>query len=311
MTSGQIDHNITDQSILVTGGAGFIGSHIADALVADNDVTVLDNLSSGYRRNVPEEAALIVGDVTNDGQRTTAMEGVDLVFHEAAVVSVARSVEAPIETNRINADATLHLLEDARREDARVVIASSAAIYGHPDEVPITESHLKRPTSPYGMSKLAGDHYARMYDELYDLSTVALRYFNAYGPRQPDGDYSGVIGTFVEQARSGAPITINGDGGQTRDFVHVEDIVRANVRAATTDATGEAYNVGTGNVVTITELAERIRAAAGSDSLITHVEERSGDIRHSRADTTAARERLGFAATVPLDEGLLTVPGLS
>jgi UDP-glucose 4-epimerase len=311
VTDGQVDHDVTGQSVLVTGGAGFIGSHIADALVPENDVTILDNLASGHRKNVPEDAELIVGDVRNDDHRTAAMEGVDIVFHEAAIVSVARSVEAPLETNRTNADATLCLLEDARREDARAILASSAAIYGHPDAVPVAESHPKRPTSPYGMSKLVADHYARVYADLYGLPTVALRYFNAYGPRQPDGDYSGVIGTFVEQARSDVPLTVNGDGEQTRDFVHVTDIVRANVQAATTDATGEAYNVGTGTAVTIGELAERIRTAAGSNSSITTVEERTGDIRHSRADTTAARERLGFAATVPLERGLSTLPSLS
>ncbi|MUV88620.1 NAD-dependent epimerase/dehydratase family protein [Halapricum sp. CBA1109] len=305
-----IDHDIAGQNVLVTGGAGFIGSHIADALVADNDVTVLDDLSSGDRANVPEGATLRVGDVTDDADRASAMADADVVFHEAAVVSVSHSVDAPVETNRTNADATLALLEDARREDARVVIASSAAVYGHPEYVPIPEDHPTEPTSPYGISKLTADQYVRLYAELYDLPTVALRYFNAYGPRQAGGDYSAVISTFVEQALAGDPITVNGDGGQTRDFVHVEDIVRANLRAATTDAVGEAYNVGTGDTVRIDELAELIRTAADSDSPIRNVDGRPGDIRHSRADTTAARERLGFEATVALGDGLPTVPGL-
>lgn len=306
----QLDHDVSGQSVLVTGGAGFIGSHIADALVADNAVSVLDDLSTGRRENVPDAAELLVGDVTDDDDRAAAMTGVDLVFHEAAVVSVARSVEAPLETNRTNVDTTLRLLEDARREDARVVFASSAAVYGHPDDVPVAESHPKQPTSPYGVSKLAADQYVRLYAQLYDLPTVALRYFNAYGPRQPGGDYSGVINTFVEQARAGRPITVNDDGGQTRDFVHVDDVVRANLAAATTDAVGTAYNVGTGTAVTITTLAERVRAAASSDSPIHNVDGRPGDIRHSRAETSAACEALGFEAAVSLDDGLPTIPGL-
>jgi UDP-glucose 4-epimerase len=306
----KFDHDIAGQSVLVTGGAGFIGSHIADALVADNDVRILDNLSTGRRANVPDEATLHVGDITDSDDRGAVMDGVDLVFHEAAVVSVARSVEAPVETNRTNVETTLQLLEDARQEDARVVFASSAAIYGRPDSVPIAESDRARPTSPYGVSKLAAEQYVQLYAQLYDLPTVALRYFNAYGPRQPGGDYSGVISTFVEQARAGEPITVNDDGGQTRDFVHVDDIVRANLAAATTAAVGNAYNVGTGSTITIADLAERVRAAAGSNSSIHNVDGRPGDIRHSRADTTLARERLGFEATISLDEGLSTVPGL-
>jgi UDP-glucose 4-epimerase len=308
--SSRFDHDISDQSVLVTGGAGFIGSHIADALVADNDVTVLDDLSTGHPENVPEDAELVVGDVTDDADRSAVIAGADLVFHEAAVVSVAHSAEAPVETNRTNLDTTLRLLEDARRADARVVFASSAAIYGHPETVPVAEDHPTEPTSPYGVSKLAADHYVRLYADLYDLPTVSLRYFNAYGPRQPGGEYSGVINTFVEQARSGVPITVNGDGGQTRDFVHVDDIVRANLAAATTDAVGSAYNVGTGSTVTIETLAERIRAAADSDSPIEYVDGRPGDIRHSCAATAAARDRLGFEASISLEDGLPTVPGL-
>lgn len=305
------DHDVVDQTVLITGGAGFIGSHIADALVADNTVRVLDDLSTGHRENVPDEAELYVGDITDDDDRSAAMDGVDLVFHEAAIVSVAHSIETPLETNRTNADVTLQLLEDARRENARFVLASSAAIYGHPESLPVSETHPKQPTSPYGVSKLVADQYVQLYGALYDLPTVALRYFNAYGPRQQGGDYSGVISTFVEQALAGEPITVNGDGSQTRDFVHVDDIVQANLRAATTPHVGAAYNVGTGDTVTIMELAELIRSAAGSNSPIVNVDGRPGDIEHSCADTTTASSRLGFDSTIPLDAGLTSVPGLS
>lgn len=307
---GVPDHDISDRTILVTGGAGFIGSHIAEALVPDNTVRILDDLSGGRRSNVPDEASLIEADVRDTSELKRAVDGVDIIFHEAAEVSVASSVDAPLETNRTNADATLTLLEAARREDARVVFASSAAVYGHPETVPITEDHSKEPTSPYGVSKLVADHYVRLYASLYDIPTVALRYFNVYGPRQPGGDYSGVISTFVDQARSGGPITVHGDGEQTRDFVHVADVVRANLRAATTPNVGRAYNVGTGSSVTIATLAETIRTIADSESPIVHRDPRRGDIRHSLAETDAARERLDFETTVPLEEGLQTLESL-
>lgn len=306
----RFDHDITGQTVLVTGGAGFIGSNIAEALVADNTVRVLDNLSAGSRDTVPDGAELIVGDIRDEDCLVAAMDGVDLVFHEAAVVSVARSTEAPMTTNRTNVNATLRLLEGARKQDARVVFASSAAVYGHPESVPVAESHPMQPTSPYGVSKLAADQYVRLYASLYDVPTVALRYFNAYGPGQPGGDYSGVITTFVEQALAGDPITVHGDGEQTRDFVHIDDIVRANLRAATTSAVGAAYNVGTGETVTIASLAERIREVAGSESRIVTTDARSGDIRHSRAATDAARDRLGFEAAIQLSDGLETLTRL-
>jgi UDP-glucose 4-epimerase len=301
---------VTGQTVLVTGGAGFVGSNIASALVQNNAVRVLDDFSTGLRGRVPSGAERHVGDVRKEDVLRTAMVGVDLVFHEAAVVSVTRSIEAPLETTRTNVAATLQLLECARQEDARLVFASSAAVYGAPDYVPLDESHPARPNSPYGITKLTADQYVRLYNELYDVPTVALRYFNAYGPGQPGGDYSGVITTFAEQALAGEPITVHGDGEQTRDFVHVDDIVRANLRAATTPNVGRAYNVGTGRAVTIRTLAERITAVADSDSPLIHGEPRSGDIRHSRADTSTAEAALDFQASIDLGRGLATVDGL-
>ncbi|MFP8953987.1 NAD-dependent epimerase/dehydratase family protein [Natrialbaceae archaeon A-arb3/5] len=294
---------IRDRTVLVTGGAGFIGSHLVDALSPQNDVRVLDNFSTGSRAYLPDEVTVIDGDLGDPIALQRATRGVDVIFHNAAVVSVSQCVDAPRRTNETNLEASLLLFEQARREDARVVVASSAAIYGHPDELPVSETASTEPTSPYGVQKLALDQYARLYEELYDLPTVSLRYFNAYGPRQ-QGPYSGVISTFLEQARAGEPITIEGDGEQTRDFVHVSDIVQANIRAATTDAVGRAYNVGTGNRTSIRELAELIREATESDSPIVHRESRPGDIRHSGADVSRANRELGFEADVTLESGI-------
>jgi UDP-glucose 4-epimerase len=299
--------DLTGRTVLVTGGAGFVGSHIADALVGGNDVRVLDNFSSGYSENLPDGATVIEGDLRDTDTLDAATDGVDLIFHEAGLVSVARSVEAPRTSHAINADATIDLLERARREDARVVLASSSAIYGHPDSVPIHESDPKEPTSPYGVDKLTIDHYARLYHDLYGVETVPLRYFNIYGPRQTAGDYSGVIAIFVDQATRDAPITVEGDGTQTRDFVHVSDVVEANLLAATTDHVGHPFNVGTGERTTILDLAETVRRVVGSDSEIVHEDPRSGDIDHSCADISRARRKLAFEPTVSLEDGLATL----
>jgi UDP-glucose 4-epimerase len=295
--------DVSDRTVLITGGAGFVGSHLAEALVADNDVRVLDILSSGSREHVPDGAELMVGDVTDPETVAEAMDGVDLVFHEAAMVSVEQSVENPPASNRVNAAATVNLLECARREDARVVLASSSAIYGHPDSVPVSEDDPKEPTSPYGIDKLALDHYARRYHDLYGLETVALRYFNVFGPRQ-NPEYSAVVSVFFDQAADGGPLTIEGDGEQTRDFVDVSDVVRANLLAATTDRVGEAFNVGTGHSVTINELAEMVAELADEKVEISHVEPRPGDIRHSEADVSKIRDALGYEPTVSLETGL-------
>lgn len=284
----------TDQSILVTGGAGFIGSHLVETLAADNDVVVVDNLSGGRREWVDDRATLIEGDVHNEQTVARAVDGVDLIFHQAANVSVQRSVEAPVESHETNVDATLRLLEHARNEDARFVFASSAAIYGTPEAVPIDESDPKRPTSPYGAEKHAADQYCRLYHDLYDVETVALRYFNVYGPRQRGGQYSGVIDVFLDQADRGEDITVHGDGAQTRDFVHVDDVVAANCLAAVNGTPGEAYNVGTGDSISIRALAELVRETTETTSDIVHVDAREGDIEQSRPSIEKIQAELGF-----------------
>jgi len=293
--------------VVVTGGGGFVGHHLVDALAAYNDVTVLDDFSNGRRERLPEGVTVHEGDVCDPEAVTRAVEGADVVFHEAAVVSVERSVEDPEATHAVNVDATLSVLSAARKADARVVFASSAAVYGTPEHVPVAETAPKEPVSPYGLEKLSADHYCRLFAELYGVETVALRYFNVYGPGQSKGPYSGVITAFVDQARGGGPVTVQGDGEQTRDFVHVSDVVRANLLAATTEHVGEAFNIGTGRAVPVRRLAEVVRDSVDPSVDIQTGAARAGDVRHSRADITKARGRLGYEPTVDLEEGIRTV----
>jgi UDP-glucose 4-epimerase len=298
-----VPEGLTGQRAVVTGGAGFIGSHIADRLTPACEVCVLDRLSSGSVSNLPAGVSLTQGDVRDRQTLDRVVDGADVIFHEAGLVSVAESVASPEESHDVNATGTLRVLESARRADARVVLASSAAVYGVPAEVPIAETQPKAPTSPYGLDKLAADHYARLYADLYGLETVALRYFNVYGPGQ-SGDYAGVIGTFLDQARAGGPLTVHGAGTQTRDFVHVEDVVDANLAAAVTDATGRAFNVGTGRAHSIADLARIVRDLAGTAPAVTHTDAREGDIPASRADISRSRRVLGYEPSIELRTGI-------
>ena len=293
--------------VLVTGGTGFIGGHLARTLAPHADVTVLDRDTSGDA--VPGNATAVEVDVRDADAVAAATIGVDVVFHQAGMVSVPASVDDPVESHATNATGTLNVLEAAREADAAVVVASSAAVYGRPEYTPIDEGHPLDPTSPYGLDKLAADHYVRLYADLYGLDAVALRYFNVYGPGQTGGDYAGVIDIFRDQASRDADITVEGDGTQTRDFVHVDDVVRANLRAATADASGRSYNVGTGEAVTIRRLAERVRDALDADSDIVHTDPVAGDIDESVADVSRARTELGYEPTVELGEGLTDLVG--
>ncbi|KAB1185126.1 MULTISPECIES: NAD-dependent epimerase/dehydratase family protein [Haloferax] len=295
---------LSGQTVLITGGAGFIGSHLADVLHRTNDVRVLDDLTSGTRSNLPSGVTLIEGSILDEDIVEKATEDVDVIFHEAAIVDVGASVEQPFQTHEVNCDGGLSILDRARDEDARVVVASSAAVYGQPTRVPITEDDPLRPTSPYGLQKLALDRYTTLYHDLYGVETVALRYFNVYGRRGEQSQYSGVIDTFVRRALDGDPLVIFGDGTQTRDFVHVDDVVQANLLAATTSNVGGSYNVATGECITIRELAETIVELTESTSPIQFEPAQPGDIDESEADISRAQHSLGFEPTMSLRTGL-------
>ena len=292
------------KDVLVTGGSGFIGSHLVKSLSKANAVQILDTTSPD---SLPVGVSYHEGDIRNLRTVAALAKGKDVIFHLAAMVDVADSIADPLRAHAVNDTGTINVLEAARQHDCRVVMASSAAVYGEPTMTPIPETHPLEPTSPYGLQKLTGDHAARMYADLYDLPSVVLRYFNVYGPGQKHGHYAGVIETFLSQAQSDQELCIFGDGQQTRDFIHVKDVVRANERAATADITGKSFNIGTGNAVTIGELAAKIRTHCDSKSQIVYSDKRDGDIRHSRADTDRAVDELGFKATIDLNEGLKTL----
>lgn len=290
---------------LVTGGAGFIGSHLARQLhAAGHDVTVLDDLSTGQWTTLPADIAFIEGDVREHTTASDVLADYDVIYHLAALVSVPASIERPSESHAINVVGTLRILDAARAHDTRVILASSAAIYGHPQYTPIDEAHPTNPTSPYGVDKLAADHYTRLYHDLYDLDTVSIRPFNVYGPGQSSDGYAGVVTTFIEQALAGNDLTVHGDGSQSRDFVYVDDVVNTMLAAGDTEHVGQSFNIATGEAISIRELAETIQELTDTDSDIVHVEGREGDIEHSVADIGKARRELGFESEVGMEEGL-------
>ncbi len=295
---------------LVTGGAGFIGSHLVEALVARGDrVRVLDDFSTGKRGNLAAVAGnveVIEGDIRDPAAVRAAMDGVERVFHQAALVSVPRSVEDPAANHTINVDGTFHLLDAARQ--ARVpafVHASSAAVYGDLPGLPKTEDMPIAPLSPYGLAKRIGEEYVELFGRLYGLPGISLRYFNVYGPRQdPSSPYSGVISIFIERLLEGNPPTIFGDGEQTRDFIYVADVVRANLLAAEAAQMGGVYNVSTGEATSISALWREIQGIAGVYVKPRFAPARAGDVRHSVASYERARANLGFRPEISLNEGL-------
>jgi UDP-glucose 4-epimerase len=295
---------------LVTGGAGFIGSNLADRLLAEGfEVRVLDNLSTGFRDNVPSDAELVEGDIRDEAAVRAAVAGVDLVFHQAAHRAVMQSVENPLSTDLANTHGTLLVLKAAQDTGVRrVVTASSSSVYGGAEQLPTPESAPLVPRSPYAVSKLAGEHYCRVWAQLFGLETVALRYFNVYGPRQrPDSAYAAVIPLFTHALRSGARAIIHGDGGQSRSFAYIDDVVAANLAAATTPAeacSGKAYNIGGNRRSTLLELLDELGAILGVRVDPEHTAPRAGDVRHSFADISAAARDLGWEPKVNLAEGL-------
>jgi len=297
--------------ILVTGGAGFIGSHLAEALVArGHRVRVLDDFSSGRRSNlaaVRGKVQIVEGDCADARAVRRAVKGVEAIFHEAALPSVPRSVKDPLGSHRANATGTLTLLEEARRAGVRrLVYAGSSSVYGETPGLPKREDMDTVPLSPYGVGKLIGEHYVRIYHHLHGLETLTLRYFNVFGPRQAAGSpYSGVISLFVTALLKGETPVIYGDGGQTRDFTYVDNVVDANVRALTARGlTGQAVNVATGARISLKKLLAGVARLTGRKPVAEHREARAGDIRHSVADVTRARKLLGYRMSVDFDEGL-------
>ncbi len=297
--------------VLVTGGAGFIGSHLAVALVrAGHSVRVIDNFASGKRSNLREvrdEVELLRGDCADPRAAARAVAGVEAILHEAAIPSVARSVEQPVPSHRANATATLTMLTAARDAGVRrFVYASSSSVYGDAPEPAKHERLAPRPLSPYAVDKLAGEHFLRVFAGLYGLETVALRYFNVFGPRQdPGSPYSGVISLFTTALLEGRTPVIYGDGRQSRDFTYVENVVAANLQAlAAQGLRGQAVNVATGRAVTLTELLAALGQLTGQRARAERRPARAGDIRHSRADVRAARRLLGFEPHVGFEDGL-------
>ncbi len=296
---------------LVTGGAGFIGSHLVDLLLAKGwEVVVLDSLVTGQRSQVPLEAVFIEGDVADPRLLGKALPGCKAVFHLAAVSSVQDSVDRPLEVHNTNLNATLALLEaSVRNKVSRFVFSSSAAVYGDIGGKLARESTTPKPMSHYAVQKLAAEQYCQVYYRLYGLETVCLRYFNVYGPRQrADSPYSGVIAKFIDSARADKPITIFGDGQQTRDFCDVKDVAAANYLAATQKpdkAAGRAFNVGTGIATSVNELARLVVRFFGSDGVsIAYHPARAVEIRHSQADITSARQFLKWNPSTCLEVGL-------
>lgn len=293
---------------LVTGGAGFIGSNLVKLLLEEgHDVTVLDNLLSGQRANLEPfpQARFVEGDIRDESVVDEAVNGVDVLFHLAASVGNKRSIEHPLLDSEINVMGTLRLLEAARRHGVRkFVFSSSAGIFGELKTLPIREDHPCEPDSPYGASKLGAEKLCLAYGKLYALEAVCLRYFNVYGVNQRYDAYGNVIPIFAQRLLHDEPLTVYGDGEQTRDFVNVRDVAQANYQAGITPGAQGAFNIASATRITINRLAELIGAASDCEPVVVHGAPRAGDVRHSLADISAARAAFGYEPTVRLEEGL-------
>lgn len=299
------------RTFLVTGGAGFIGSHIVDALVARGDqVRVLDNLSTGREENlaaVRDQIELFKADLTDEHAVAQAVSGVDCIFHEAALASVQRSVEKPLDTHRACVTGTVVLIEQARRAGVRrIVYAASSSAYGNQPASSKRETDLPSPISPYGAAKLAAEHYLQAFSALGEIETVSLRYFNVFGPRQdPDSEYSAVIPRFITAILSGGRPTVYGDGHQSRDFTFVQNVVHGNLLAAEVpQAAGRMFNMAAGHKVSLLELLAQLNRLLGKNVQPIFEPARPGDVRESMADITLARQILGYEPLVSFSEGL-------
>jgi len=299
------------RTVLVTGGAGFIGSHLVNALAARGDsVRVLDDFSYGKRANLVAAGGtpeVIEASILDAGALDRAFAGVEVVFHEAAIPSVPRSLAAPVASHEANATGTLMVLEAARRQRVRrVVYAGSSSAYGETPTLPKVETISPSPLSPYAVSKLCGEHYCQVYDRALGVETVVLRYFNVFGPRQdPASQYAAVIPRFVTAALAGRPTVIFGDGTQSRDFCYVDNVVQANLLAAeVAGARGQVMNIACGQAVDLNRVIALIGEAVGTEVEARHENARVGDIKHSLADIGRAQRVLGYRVDVPFEEGL-------
>jgi UDP-glucose 4-epimerase len=295
-------------SVLVTGGAGFIGSNLVRLLLSEgDDVTVLDNLSSGYAENLQglTQVRLVEGDVRNAELIDELARSKDVIYHLAASVGNTRSIEHPIDDSEINVIGTLRVLEAARHGGVRkVVFSSSAGIFGELKTLPIREDHPVEPDSPYGASKLGAEKLCLAYAKLYELECVCLRYFNVYGVRQRYDAYGNVIPIFAHRMVHGQPVVIFGDGEQTRDFVNVRDVARANMLAGRSRGVSGAFNIASGTSITINRLVELLTSSSDITPTVEYGPPRKGDVRDSLADVSAAGAAIGFVPTVQLEEGL-------
>lgn len=303
------------QKILVTGGAGFIGSHIVDKLIEDFDVTVIDNLNTGSLANVSHHNKMknfhfIKGDIRDVDLLRKSLQDIDVVFHEAALASVTFSVKDPVLTNQINVEGTLNLLKASCDLNVkRFIYASSAAVYGKTKSVQKKEDENLNPTSPYGVSKLAAENYVQVFHRLHGIETVCLRYFNVYGPRQRvdvHGSYGGVISIFINRILKNMPPTINGDGEQTRDFVYISDVVQANMLAMNNrNGVGEVFNIATGKKISINQVAQTLKHVMNREDLENiHTEPRPTDIKHGYANINKAKKILGYEPQFSTEKGL-------
>jgi UDP-glucose 4-epimerase len=294
--------------VLVTGGGGFIGSNLVKRLLEEgNSVTVLDNFLSGYRNNLDPfpSVRIIEGDVRDKKAVETAIKDAEVVFHLAASVGNKRSIDYPIIDAEINVLGTLNVLEASKKEGVRkIVTSSSAGIFGELKTLPIREDHPIEPDSPYGCTKLCEEKLCLAYAKLYDIEAVCLRYFNVYGPNQRFDAYGNVIPIFVFRMLNDEPILIYGDGEQTRDFVHVNDVVQANIKAADSNGVSGAFNIASGTQVTINRLVEMITNESTHEIRIEHGSERPGDVRHSLADISLANQRINYNPSVDLEYGI-------
>ena len=311
----ELEKIIEGKRICITGGAGFIGSNLAEILAKKNDVIVIDSLLTGHRSNLEGiDCKFIEGSINDVEKLRHAFLGTDYVLHQAALASVPRSVDDPMPSNQNNIEGTLNVLMMARKCNVRkVVYASSSSVYGDTPALPKVETMATNPQSPYAVTKLAAEQYCQVFWKSYQLPTAALRYFNVFGPRQdPNSQYAAVIPRFIKLAKAGKKLTVYGDGEQTRDFTYIMDVVQANLRAAVdTENNGEVFNIARQERISLNELTQIIFRQLGRKGVLDYQAERPGDIKHSLADISKARTLLGYQPEYTIEQGIgLTIDSM-